>query len=420
RIYQMQMGQDAKNPAGFLGGFDLPTSENHASQCVYDQLGLYFDDTPVTSEQYWAYTHQPGVQGTLWGVMNRALCVLRLPAQTRLHTLHFISVWLLCAALYFVCLWLWHEWGAAAAVLCGAGLLLSSWTLRACASLYWRLWLCFGIFALSAWLCRRYETAEKLSPLGFFCLGAAVCLRFLGGFEFASSLLVCMEVPFVYYLIKHAGAAQRCNRRICAALPTDAPQPKAVPGTQRCKWLRAAIYAGFAGFFGFALALLIWFVQLWVHTGTAQRALAELLVPIANRTGVLGAAQAGYNASLDVSLLELLRLYFCEDTILPGLSVLALLCLYAAVLAVTLCVCLKQRDKAALQLHAARLLAVCTGLLGTLSWLVLARGHASVHPHINYLLWLLPFVPLCLAHIGACAQELCRKLCQRGKGAAAR
>ena len=96
RMYQMQTGQDGGNPAGLLGGFDLPQGQNHGDACAYDQLGYYYDDMPVSAEQYWTYQHQSGLQGTAWGVFNRVLCLLRLQAQTRLSVMRIASAWLFC------------------------------------------------------------------------------------------------------------------------------------------------------------------------------------------------------------------------------------------------------------------------------------------------------------------------------------
>lgn len=384
RMYQMQTGQNAKNPAGFLGAFDTPDSENDGAACAYDQFGLYVDDVPVTSRQYWVYTHQSGAQGMLYGAANRALCLLELPARARLSVLHFINAWLLCAAVFAICLWAKREWGVVPAVFCGAGLLLSPWTLRAGTNLYWQLWLYLGLFALAAWVARMCAQKKTLSGLGLLALFAALLFRFLCGFEFVSSVLVCVEVPFVYYF------AKQCRGGVRACL----------------QWLRAALGVALAGLSAFAAAMLIWFWQLYLHFDSAGRAISEMLAPIANRTGALGAAQAEYGASLAMPFGEVLRLYMMDDTVLFGVSVLGLLILYGVLLAGAVFATVKKGEKDTIQTHTALLAAVLTGAAAAVSWLVLARGHAAVHPHINYILWLLPFVPLCCAHIGMCAQTI--------------
>lgn len=62
-----------------------------------------------------------------------------------------------------------------------------------------------------------------------------------------------------------------------------------------------------------------------------------------------------------------------------------------------------QREKAGERKMLALLAVMAVSLLGPLSWLVLAKGHAVHHQHIDYVIFCLPFTMLGFASV---AQEL--------------
>ena len=66
--------------------------------------------------------------------------------------------------------------------------------------------------------------------------------------------------------------------------------------------------------------------------------------------------------------------------------------------------CLKNRDS--LCSVPQELFELLFSALAPISWFFLASGHAYIHTHIDHLLWLFPFVPICLAYIGKNVVEI--------------
>lgn len=371
RMYQMQHGID--NPGGAMGVFAGDVS-----------TGLMFlEDLPVENGQYEPYLHQVGLQGTVAAVINRVLCMLRLAPQQRLNVLSMGNLLCFFLVLGAICLWIWRELGALPAALC-ALTLFSPWVTRSAQNLYWVMWLFLLPVAVSAWLCRFFE--ERRMPWqAALAMGLCLLARFLCGFEFVSTVLIAMEIPVVYYAAKH--------------------------WSDRKKWLRPAFMFGVAGIAAFVLALAAWFGQTVVaYGGDVGAAVNEMLIPIVARTGVgvnaLGTAQ-DIQDILALPLGEVLRTYWQIDYVFGPFSMRGLTMLYALLSAATIAACIGRKKTEALRTNITMLCTVCVSFLAPLSWFVLARGHAGGHFHVDYILWLMPVLPLLLAHVGYCAQSLC-------------
>lgn len=381
RMYQMQRSLTQDNPAGFMGIYR--DEVNH-----FTTAELFLQDAPVTNDIFWTYTHQSGIQGTVAGVINLVLCALKLAPQQRLAVLSFLNVWLFCLLFAAIVFWIYREMGLVAAALCCGGTLFSPWTLCSIGNLYWVMWLYLLPLALGFWLCRTHEQRDRLPRWAYAAIAASVFFRFLCGFEFTSSVLICMEIPVVYYCVKHWGDA-----------------------AQRKKWLRAALWLGVCGLAAFVGAMLVLCVQSVMHWGGFARALEEILRTVSVRTGAFGSmfdAPGVYGESLAVPISEILRSYLGEYTVTGGLTMRALLCVWAAVTALTAALFAYRRQAALLRRTAVFTLTVLVSLLAPVSWFVLARGHSSIHVGINYILWLLPVLPLLLAHCGWCCHAMQR------------
>ncbi|MEG2394969.1 MAG: hypothetical protein RSC36_08045, partial [Ruthenibacterium sp.] len=373
RMYQMQRGLTQSNPAGFMGIYRDEVTH-------YTTADLFLQDAQVTPDIFWTYTHQTGLQGTAAGVMNLALCALKLPPQSRLAVLSFVNVWLFCVLLAGVCLWVYRELGFVAAALCCAGTLFSPWALCSMGNLYWAMWLYLLPFLLCAWLCRRYESADRLPRWVYPVVAGAVFLRFLCGFEFTSSVLICTEIPVVYYLLKHWDDTE--NR-----------------AAQRKKWLLTGLWLGLWCLVAFAAAMLTLFVQSMLHWGSLARGLEEIFKTVSFRTGAFRSTfnpPGVYGESLAVPLAEILRRYFTQETVTGGLTMGALMLMDTVWVALTAAL-FAVKKQTRLLLRSAKLFVVTlVAMLAPMSWFILARGHSSIHVGINYVLWLLPALPLLL------------------------
>ncbi|MEG2930543.1 MAG: hypothetical protein RR825_02035, partial [Ruthenibacterium sp.] len=342
RAYQMQLGLD--NPSGLLLTASDP--DLHATE------HKFLADAPMgKTRTYW---HQSGLQGFAYGVLNRALCLLRQPPLVRLSTMYFVTIWAFFITFGAVCFWLYRELGLAGALLGGIGTMCSTWTLKSIGNLYWVTALYFLPFALSAFVCRRYERENQIPLRACLLIAAGVFVRFLCGFEFVSVTLICMEAPVMYYWAKH---------------PHDTK-----------KWFRAALFAGLLSLAAFAVAFGIWMTQMAIGFGSWTQAYKEMLLPVAIRTGLLPNVEipAGVLAdSLVMPISDIIRTYLQDSPMLGTLTMQTLLLLYAALTAAAMALCAALHDRAKLLRHAQLLVLCAIALLAPISWFVMGRGHAA-------------------------------------------
>lgn len=102
----LQMQQNQTSPGGFMGVYTQDWSDE---QNRY----WYQDNTPVSPQDFQAYTHQTGLQGWAFGVLNKVLSVFEDRGETREIILYSINSMLFYAATLLVCLAVWRAWGAA-------------------------------------------------------------------------------------------------------------------------------------------------------------------------------------------------------------------------------------------------------------------------------------------------------------------
>ena len=105
----LQMQQNQTSPGGFMGVYTQDWSDE---QNRY----WYRDNTPVSPQDFQAYTHQTGLQGWAFGVLNKVLSVFEDRGEARENTLYNINSMLFYAATLLVCLAVWRAWGPLSAL----------------------------------------------------------------------------------------------------------------------------------------------------------------------------------------------------------------------------------------------------------------------------------------------------------------
>ena len=152
RIHQMEQGQYA--PGGFLGVYTDDWSDD-------TNRALFRDDTPTDAAAFHPYTHQSGLQGWLFGRVNRLLRH-RLPdGLAREAALYWLNSTLFYAAELLVALAVWEEFGPLAAAFGFASVLLAPWLQRGMKDLYWCLWTWLLPLLAALWLCHCTRVRGK-------------------------------------------------------------------------------------------------------------------------------------------------------------------------------------------------------------------------------------------------------------------
>lgn len=242
RIHQMEQGQYA--PGGFLGVYTDDWSDD-------TNRALFRDDTPTDAAAFHPYTHQSGLQGWLFGRVNRLLRHWLPDGLARETALYWLNSTLFYAAELLVALAVWEEFGPLAAALGFASVLLAPWLQRGMKDLYWCLWTWLLPVLASLLLCRVTVRKGRTSGWCFGLVALAVLIRCMCGFEFVSTFLILCEIP------------------LCCALMQSLCVDRNLPAARR--WLGRTVGTGAAALGGMAAALGLWFWQEVQYFGTAAR-----------------------------------------------------------------------------------------------------------------------------------------------------
>ncbi|MCO7111276.1 hypothetical protein NIA69_21875 [Gemmiger formicilis] len=111
-------GAGAARPGGFLGVYTDDWSDD-------TNRALFRDDTPTDAAAFHPYTHQSGLQGWLFGRVNRLLRHWLPDGLARETALYWLNSTLFYAAELLVALAVWEEFGPLAAAFGFASVLLA-------------------------------------------------------------------------------------------------------------------------------------------------------------------------------------------------------------------------------------------------------------------------------------------------------
>ena len=360
----LQMQQNQTSPGGFMGVYTQDWSDE---QNRY----WYQDNTPVSPQDFQAYTHQTGLQGWAFGVLNKVLSVFEDRGEAREIILYNINSMLFYAATLLVCLAVWRAWGPLSALAWLCAVVFAPWPQRGMKDLYWCLWT-WLLPALAGLLLCAVTRRRGKTPWWCYLLVFAACMvRCMCGFEFITTFLILCEIPLCYAAAK----AYFVRRDPHGALV----------------WLGRTVGAGVSALGGVTAALALWFAQEWLCFGSAADAWQNMTRAVTDRVSLTDGAVR------DVNMPQVLAQYFRESTEpllqLGPVSVTAWQLLLFALLAgaVSVVACLRRGT-------AAQLVPPCIvwglGLAAPASWMVLSKAHAAIHTHLVPMLWHFAFVPI--------------------------
>ena len=191
----LQMQQNQTSPGGFMGVYTQDWSDE---QNRY----WYQDYSPVSPQDFQAYTHQTGLQGWAFGVLNKVLSVFEDRGETREIILYSINSMLFYAATLLVCLAVWRAGGPLSALAWLCAVVFAPWPQRGMKDLYWCLWTWLLPALAGLLLCAVTQRRGK-TPWWCYLLEFAACMvRCMCGFEFITTILILCEIPLCYAAAK--------------------------------------------------------------------------------------------------------------------------------------------------------------------------------------------------------------------------
>jgi len=386
------------NKFGFSGG-DLKIYRTSS----VDSRKMYLDKTQIKKENFVSYPSQFGLQVMGYLSLDR---LLPFSNSLKVRLFYAINALLTAAAVTFVIAWLSRRTTSLAGfVLWAFFVFYDKWFLLFATSLYWVSWTWFLPLIASIYLLSREEKYRIYSDkLAFGLMFVSLFVKTLCGFEYISTILIAMVVPFVYFSILNKWKLSLFVKRVLI------------------------VGAGAVG--GFILAVIAYLVKLSLLVGSISSAYQILLSDILNRTSgdpekivkLLGEkasnpeALRAIEASLRAPVIDVVKMYLDLPIRLGTISIHYYQFVYGAIVASLIGLfmffycSMKEKDRRNML---ALISATWISLLAPISWFVLAKAHSYIHTYLNFVLWNLPFTFFALTLFSFVIYSLIKSCCKR-------
>ena len=367
------------------GRLAAPVADYVYKSPTADQHLAYEKGVPFAT--FTTYNSQIGGQGMFFSLLDHWLPI---PPQAKLRLFQALTALVSAIILTAVILWFHLEFGPLAGLASFLSVFCSQWLVVFGRNLWWSLWSFYLPMVASMFYLRRHPSLAEFRPL---CLGVIIFLATLlkclfTGYEYITTTLIMMAVPLVY-----SGIREQTNFR------------------EFCR--KGLVVAGGAGL-AVLLSLLILCAQIAAVKGRADAGIAHIYYSFQMRTHsastnfpaeIAGPREA---KSLKASTAEVLALYlktgiyFDANNFIyvqnPWVAehlqkvryshLIVLFMLASGVLR------LRERRLPEAEGRKSRALLAATwfAVLAPLSWLVIFKAHSFVHPHMNHVVWQMPFV----------------------------
>ena len=358
------------------------------------------DGTQNIAYYVW-YGRQSGLQGSVSAAIIMLACKIGIPFATTQRLLWVMTAGLMVFMMLLLAGWIKREWGTAAAAGALSCLMFCTWLQKSMANMYWVTWMMLAPMVVTAYWGGALKTQKKWPKYsGELLLFAVIFARFLCGYEFITTIMLASELPILYYFLTDKTLAKR-------------------------DWIWTAFKIGTLELAAFALSFGILGLQNMACQGVGYwQALQNVIEAAKFRTGNFtetkdlsayltdeGLIQIVQNANKA----EVLKSYLVSDEMLWGaLSFKQLLALTAAVILAKKVICKKDWKAAGMEIFILLLSAI-----PAISWFYMGYGHAVIHHHVDYILWNIPFLPVCMALLFKSLHELYTAGKIRWKNAAA-
>lgn len=322
------------------------------------------------------YQAQLGLQGFIAGALD---AVIPLSNADTINLLYFLNSLLMSLIILLFAFWAYREFNLLSAIFIVLSFFLSHWMTISARNLYWAIWTICLPFVVQLWL---YGKTKRPSVWIFSILAVVtIFIRTACGFEYISSILISLLIPSFYYGLKERWPIKSFIAKFLAI--------------------------GAGGLSGFLLSLFLNILQRTAYNGGIESALTGLS---------FNATKYSSDAVVQLDpILKTVHTYLSNGhPMVLGFTMAGVLLLFLVGIALTYA---SRKYSPLIASTHSKLqplwLAALLSLLGPLSWIVLAGGHAQVHTHINYILWFFPCIPMCLALLGAAIGYLLTDLWKR-------
>ena len=342
------------------------------------------------------YTSQFGLQGIVMAALS--------PDDRWYGAFRCLTALLAAAVLASLVVACWRAFGARAAGVLTAFLALCTWMNLFGLSTYWQLWtlLLPSVVPLLVW--PHLGTGRRKWVRGLLLIAGLMLLRSLCGYEFVSTMVLSSVAAVAFHEFRG-----RIDRRLVLRL--------GLVGV-----------AAVAGFFGAVVLHVLQLVLMYGDASVIVDRLSERTFSPGGAASALEQARAAQDglprswlvagdSALGLWLYHMIGYLTSSAITFPGIPFVGLggipygvpVWVFALVCAVLAAQAWRGRQPDALM---QRRLALSAGIgfLGAMSWYVLAYGHMIHHPHIDSILFSLPFLPFVFGMIALRVDTLARRV----------
>lgn len=384
--------QDGIFSAGGLNGWGTAKSTD-AEWIPSTELGPQYTAYlyKLSFEKFSTYNSQPAGQGMIFSLLDR---LIPLSPQIKLWSFYVLTALLSAIALTTIIGWFYEEFGGWVAIFVIGSAVLSQWLTVFGKNLWWSLWAFYlPMIVVMYYLKRQRAPADRQ----FIRFGILICIAvsikcFINGYEYITTTLVMMLVPFVYYVILDKWRGRQC-----------------------VKWTLAAGL-------GSGVAIFLSFIMLCFQIGAAKDGFMDGVAHIVWSFGKRTYASPEdyppvYAASLEAGTIGVVVTYmngifFDLNNYLPDTNtfvpnaLLKVRYVYLIVLFILMSVLLffrsnEQTMTERRQHYIALILTTWFSILAPLSWFVIFKAHSYIHTHMSFLLWQMPFTFFGFAVLGS-------------------
>jgi hypothetical protein len=357
-----------------LGSPDVSLAEFEDEMIEYQFL-TYTNES--TFELFYTYDSQIGGQGILFSVLD---ALAGFSPQQNLKIFHALSSLLSALVITLIILWFYLEFGLLVSLFALASAVFSPWLVVFGGKLFWSLWSFYLPMVAVMYLYRkRNHTHTNKINLGIILFVAVFVKCLFSGYEFITTTLIMMMVPFVYY---HTLRKFRIR-----------------------EFISGLLIATIGSCLAILLSVTILCIQIGSNGGGFLKAFEHIGFSLEKRTyGDPNNLPSKYAASLESHTADVVMTYLKGSFFGPGVYVsnnpvariilskikyLYLIFLFA--IASLILYLMRYRNSDKHNKNISLVLATWFSLLAPLSWLIIFKAHSHIHTHMNYIVWQMPF-----------------------------
>ena len=395
--------QDGIFSAGGLTGACVPANTNThglshnwlSPEQARNQYSIYSNG--ATCDTYSPYMSQTGGQAMIFSALDGLLPV---SPPTKLILFYLLSSLLSATALTLIILWFHSEFGATAALFAACSMILSQWLIVYGRDLWWSIWAFYlPMIAVMYFLKnKRPRCAHHFIAFGTLIFMAVFVKCLINGFEFITTTLIMMFIPFVYYSIR-----DRLHVRL---------------------FLKGALMTIIGSCLAISLSLVILSCQIAALQGSLQDGFDHIVYVFGKRTH--GEAQSypdSVTESLEATTLQVVVRYLAgsffdlnnyltvsNQFVSRFLFKIRYYYLISVFLAMSIVVLFHADANCSAERRKRNIALVCAtwvSMLAPLSWYGIFKAHSFMHASINFVLWQMPFTFFGFAVCGVAFRSIC-------------